>query len=159
MKNPEILQRLKLSAQEEKNGAVNLMAREGNLHDIPEWLAHHWSLGIPYSKSEWDAAPKMWEELIASGRLKLFLVEDRIKPRGSRMVTCCAAVFVTDAFCVAPRAAKSLFLELQLVRAYLSGNLPVLTRTEAARTNTGEGLNVVLCFAGPERSLLSGEGY
>ncbi len=159
MKNPDILRHLSPPFEGGNNGAANLMAREGNLRDIPEWQALHRSLTIPYSKTEWDALPRMWEELLAGGRLKFFLVEDRVKSCGKRIVTCCAAVFVTDEFCAAARSAKSPFLGRELVRGYLSGNLPILTRVEAARAHAGEGLNIVLCFAGPERSLLSGAGY
>lgn len=159
MKNPDVLQRQIPRFEGGNNGAANLMAREGNVRDLPEWQALHRSLRIPYSKTEWEALPRMWEELLTSGRLKLFLVDDRIRSRGSRVVTCCAAIFVTDEFCAEARAAKSSFLGLELVRRYLSGNLPILTRAEAARAHAGEGVNIVLCFAGPERSLLSGEGY
>jgi hypothetical protein len=159
MKSPDILQHLNQPLERENNGAANLMAREGNVRDIPEWQALHHSLGIPYAKTEWDALPRMWEELFRAGRLKVFLVEDRIKSCGTRIVTCCGAVFVTNEFCARARSAKSPFLGLELVRGYLSGNLPILTRAEAARAHAGEGLNIVLCFAGPERSLLSGQGY
>ena len=138
---------------------MNLMAREGNASDIPQWHALHRSLGIPYSKTEWHALPEMWQELLASSRLKLFLVEDRIKRSAACIVSCCAAIFVTDDFCREIRSLASSFVGVQLVRRYLSRALPVLTRSEVARANARDGLNLVLCFEGPERGTLSGERY
>jgi len=138
---------------------MNLMAREGTPSDIPGWHALHRSLGIPYSKAEWPALPEMWHDLLSSGRLKLFLVEDRITRGTACIVSCCAAMFVTDDFCSALKSGASPFLGVQLVRRYLSNELPVLTRSEIARRNARDGLNLILCFEGPERGTLSGEHY
>jgi DNA-binding NarL/FixJ family response regulator len=159
MKSPPILPCVQGPLPSGTADAMNLMAREGQLRDIPEWQALHCSLGIPYSKAEWCALPAMWHELLASARLKLFLVEDRTKSSGARIVSCCAAVFVTDEFCQELRSAITPFLSIRLVRCYLAGELPILTRTEIARANDRDGLNLVLCFEGPERGTLSGERY
>jgi hypothetical protein len=43
MKSPDILQHLNQPLERENNGAANLMAREGNVRDIPEWQALHHS--------------------------------------------------------------------------------------------------------------------
>jgi DNA-binding NarL/FixJ family response regulator len=137
---------------------MNLIARAGGVADIPEWLALHRSLSIPYSKVEWCALPELWRELLPSGRLTFFLVEDRMRS-AIRIVTCCAALFVTDEFCTEARSTRMSFLGIELARRYLSGNLPVLTRTEIAHANATQGLNLVVCFEGPERSVLLGEHY
>ena len=135
------------------------MAREGTVSSIPEWQTLHRTLGISYSKSEWRELPVMWQELLASGRLKLFLVEDRNEPAGSRIISCCSALFVTDVFCRELKSAAASLLGIELVRRFLSHALPVLSRDEIARTNARDGLNLVLCFEGPERSCLSGDRY
>lgn len=159
MKAPSILHSAPGLFPAETNGLMNLMAREGNAVDIPEWHALHRSLGVPYSKTEWISLPGMWQDLLGSGRLKLFLVEDRNKKGAGCIVSCCAAIFVTDDFCREIQSAASPFLGPELVRCYLDGELPVLTRSEIARANARDGLNLILCFEGPERGTLSGERY
>jgi hypothetical protein len=140
-------------------GAINLMAREGTLRDIPEWLALHRSLGIPYSKVEWAALPQMCSDWFSTERLKLFLVENRLKPAGSRIVSCCAAVFATDRFCVEASSMLSPFLGIQFVRRHRSGEPVILNGSQISRGNTQGELNLVLCFEGPERSALLGKQY
>jgi len=138
---------------------MNLMAREGTVSDIPAWQALHQSLGLPYPEASWRILPQMWRELLSTGRLKLFVVENRIKSAGSRIVSCCAAMFVTAEFCAEARSTGAPFLGIEFTRRYLSGDLPVLTRTEIADANATDGLNLVVCFEGPERSGLLGEHY
>ncbi len=141
------------------SGPMILMSREGTARDIPEWQVLHRSLGIPYSSAEWATLPQMWDDLLSTGRLKLFLVENRTNPPGARLVSCCAAVFATDRFCIEACSISPPFFGIQLVRRYRSGDAVLLTRPEIARANTKGGLNLVLCFEGPERSALLGEHY
>ncbi len=155
------------------------MARRGTIRDIANWHSLHRSLGPPYPAASWRLLPEIWRSLLSTGRLQLFLVEDRSNPRGSAIIACCAAVFVTDAFCRKTQSAVPLkyqkrrkgkkeikafsaeaptvlspYLEIELVRLYLSRKLPVLTRSEIARANAGQGLNVLVCFSGLEKSVL-----
>ena len=159
MKTARVLQELFARLPNMSSGPMILMAREGTVRDIPEWQALHRSLGIPYSKAEWATLPQMWDDLLSSGRLKLFLVENRINPPGARLVSCCAAVFATDRFCIEACSFSPPFLGTQLVRRYRSGEAVMLSRPEIARANTKGGLNLVLCFEGPERGALLGEHY
>ena len=156
---PAIRRRLASSLPETTSSQRNLMAREGTVSSIPEWLALHGTLGISYSKTEWRELPVMWQELLASGALKLFLVEDRNQRLGSRIVSCCSALFITDLFCCELKSGVAPFLGIELVRRFMSHALPVLTRNEIARTNATNGLNLVFCFDGPERSYFPGERY
>lgn len=80
--------------------------------------------------------------------MQLFLVEDRAKPFGSRVVSFSATIFVTDEFCSEARLTLPPYLGVELARRYLSRQLPVLNREQVARANAGGGLNVVMCFEG-----------
>jgi hypothetical protein len=80
--------------------------------------------------------------------MKFFLVEDRARPLGSRVVSFNAIVFVTDKFCSGARSTLPPYLSVELGRRYLSRQLPVLNQEQVARANAGDGLNVVMCFEG-----------
>lgn len=134
---------------------MNLMAREGDARDIAAWLELHRALGLPYLARSWSILPEMWKSLLAAGRLLLFLVEDRSRPSVSRVVSCCAAVFVTDAFCEDAKEILSPFFGIELTRLHLAKQLPVLTRAQIAEANGAEGLNVVICYEGWREGALS----
>lgn len=138
---------------------MNLMAREGDGQDIPEWLALHRSLGLPYSDAEWCRLPEIWKELLSTGRLKLFLVENRLKSPGSRIMSCCAALFASDRFCSEIASMMPPFLGIQVVRNYQSRQRSILNRAEIADAHAKDGLNLIVCFEGPERSRLLGDQY
>ena len=91
---------------------------------------------------------QIWRTLLSSGAMQLFLVEDRTKPIGSRVVSFSAIVFVTDEFCSEARSTLPPYLGVELVRRYLLRQLPVLNREQVARANAGDGLNVAMCFEG-----------
>jgi DNA-binding CsgD family transcriptional regulator len=80
--------------------------------------------------------------------MQLFLVEDRTKSVGSRVVSFGAIVFVTDEFCSEARLTLPPYLGVELSRRYLSRRLPVLNREQVAWANGGDGLNAVMCFEG-----------
>lgn len=117
------------------------------------------SLGMPYPEASWRALPEMWQTLLRAGRLQLFLVEDRSKQCGSRIIACCAAVYVTDAFCAEAQSTLPPYLGVQLARLYLSQELPVLSRAQIARANAEEGLNLLVCFEGLDKSGLSRDQF
>lgn len=143
----------------EKSGAPNLMAREGCAEDLDACQALYRSLGVPCSEACWRILPEMWRDLLANGTMQLFLVEDRAKPPGSRIVSFSATVFVTDGFCDAAQSTLPPYLGNQVARDYLARALPVLNRKQAAQANARDGLNVMMCFAGWEHDGFSREQF
>jgi DNA-binding CsgD family transcriptional regulator len=89
--------------------------------------------------------------------MQLFLVENRARPLGSRIVSFSATVFATDAFCCEAQSTLPPYLGVQVAQRYLSSELPILNREHVARANAGDGLNVMLCFEGWEHDALSRE--
>jgi len=124
------------------------MARGGIADDIVACYRLHRSLGLPYSDASWRALSDMWRAMLLNGTMKLFLVEDRARPLGSRIVSFNAIVFVTDEFCSEARSRLSPYLSVELARQYVSRQSPVLNRGQIARASAGDGLNVVMCFEG-----------
>src|SRR6266481_5103931 len=124
------------------------MARKGSAQDLANCYALHESLRLPYAKTSRRILPEMWRTLLSQGVMQLFLVEDRVKPAGSRIVSFNASVFVTDEFCSQARLTLPPYLGVELARRYLSRQLPVLNRDQVARANAVTGLNIVMCFEG-----------
>jgi hypothetical protein len=142
---------LKQLARERRPKAIHgisLMAREGFADDLAACYTLNQSLGLPYTEASWQALPDMWHTLLSKGALKVFLVEDRARPLGSRIVSFNAIVFVTNKFCSEARSKLPPYLSIQLTRRYLLHQLPVLNREQVARANARDGVNVVMCFEG-----------
>jgi hypothetical protein len=161
MNKPSMLERLAGEQQSNMIYRISLIAREGFTEDLAACYTLHQSLGVPYTEACWHALPHMWHDLLSRGAMKLFLVEDRAKALGSRIVASNAFVFVTDTFCSEARSTLPPYLSVQLIRRYLSRQLPTLNRKQVARANARNGLNVVMCFEGwaqdgiwPEQSLV-----
>ncbi len=129
-------------------GGINLMARKGSAQDLANCYALHESLRLPYAKTGQRILPEMWRTLLSKGAMQLFLVEDRVKPAGSRIVSFNASVFVTDGSCSQARSTLPPYLGVELTRRYLSRQFPVLNRDQVARDNALIGLNIVMCFEG-----------
>lgn len=159
MKPPRLLDRLARNGRVEKSGAPNLMAREGCAEDLDACRALYRSLGIPCSEACSRILPEMWRALLANGIMQLFLVEDRAKPPGSRIVSFSATVFVTDGFCGEAQSTLPPYLGAQVARHYLARALPVLNRKQAAQANARDGLNVMMCFGGLEHDGFSREQF
>lgn len=155
VKAPDILQRLAHDQRFKTPVAMNLMVREGLATDIAECIALYRHSELPYDVASWRVLPEIWRTLLLSGKLQQFLVEDRSKQPGSRIVAFCAFVFVTDAFCAEAQRDLPPYLGVQLAQSYLSQQLPVLDREQIARANTSAGLNVVMCFQGCNEGGLS----
>jgi hypothetical protein len=124
------------------------MARGGFVEDVATCYTLHRSLGLAYTDASWRALPDMWRAMLLKGTMKLFLVEDRARPLGSRIVSFNAIVFVTDEFCSEARSTLPPYLSVELARQYVSSRLSVLNREQIARASAGNGLNVVMCFEG-----------
>jgi hypothetical protein len=124
------------------------MARKGNAQDLADCHALHESLRLPYCKTSRRILPEMWNALLSDGGMQLFLVEDRARPAGSRIVSFSATVFVTDEFCSQARSTLPPYLAVELARRYLSRQLPILNREKIAQANADDGLNVVMSFEG-----------
>jgi DNA-binding CsgD family transcriptional regulator len=133
------------------------MAREGSVEDLAHCYALYESLWFPSAEACWRVLPEMWRTLLLAGRMQLFLVENRAKPLGSRIVSFGTTVFATDEFCCEARSTLPPYLGVQIVQHYLSHELPLLNREQVARANARRGLNVMLCFEGWERDGLSPE--
>jgi hypothetical protein len=127
---------------------INLMARKGSAEDLPSCYALYKLLQLPCHQTNARILPEMWHTLLSAGAMQLFLVEDREKPAGSRIVSFNASVFVTDEFCLEARLTLPPYLGVELARRYLARQLPVLNREQIGRANADDGLNVLTCFAG-----------
>jgi hypothetical protein len=148
VKEPSIFEGLARDQRSKTIHGISLMARGGIADDIVACYRLHRSLGLPYSDASWRALSDMWRAMLLNGTMKLFLVEDRARPLGSRIVSFNAIVFVTDEFCSEARSRLSPYLSVELARQYVSRQSPVLNRGQIARASAGDGLNVVMCFEG-----------
>jgi DNA-binding CsgD family transcriptional regulator len=148
VKTPNSLERLVRSQQPNTSAVISLMARKGSAQDLANCHALHELLRLPYLETSRRILPEMWRTLLSNGAMQLFLVEDRARPAGSRIVSFNASVFVTDEFCSQARSTLRPYLGIELARRYLSRQLPVLNRERIAAANAGDGLNVVMCFEG-----------
>jgi len=124
------------------------VARKADVRDLPNCLALHESLELPYAETSKSILPNMWRALLSNGEMQIFLVENRTRPKGSRVVSFNAFIFVTDDFCAQARSTLPPYLTVELARRYCSRRLPVLNREQIAQANTGDGLNVVMCCEG-----------
>lgn len=125
------------------------MARKGTAYDLANCYALHESVQLPYPPTTRRVLPEMWRTLLSNGAMQLFLVEDRARPVGSRIVSFGATVFVTNEFCSQARSTLPPYLGVELARQYnASRRLLVLNRAQIARANAGDGLNTVMCFKG-----------
>lgn len=159
MKNPTILQRRALNQRSETPDEINLMVRKGSAKDLADCQALHESSRLHYAEASWHILPEMWRDLLANGTMQLFLVEDRAKPLGSRIVSFSATVFVTDGFCSEAQSTLPPYLGLQVATRYLGRELPALDRVQVARANAHGGLNVMMCFGGWKHDGLSREQF
>jgi DNA-binding CsgD family transcriptional regulator len=155
VKAVSISERLARDRRLERPGTINLMARAGRVEDLAHCYALFESFWLQYAEACWRVLPKMWRTLLSDGRMQLFLVENRAKSFGSRIVSFNATVFATDEFCCEARSTLPPYLGVQIVQHYLSHELPLLNREQVARANARRGLNVMLCFEGWERDGLS----
>jgi DNA-binding CsgD family transcriptional regulator len=156
--NPRNLsQRLASDRRAEKSDALNLMAREGSARDLADCHSIHKSCRLPYPEACARILPEIWQALLSGAAMQLFLVENRARPFGSRLVSFSATVFVTNQFCSEAQSTLPPNLGAQVARRYLSRESPVLNREQVARANAGEGLNVMLCFEGWQHDALSPE--
>jgi len=134
------------------------MARKGSAQDLANCYALHELLRLPYPPT--PVLPEMWRTLLSNGAMQLFLVEDRARAAGSRIVSFGATVFVTDEFCSQARSTLPPYLGVELARQYYaSRRLLVLNRAQVARANAGDGLNAVMCFEGCAENGFSREQY
>ncbi len=160
MKTPSRLERrARDQGTSTRDGGVNLIARKGDVADLANCLALHESLQLPYSETGRCILPEMWRTLLGNGAMQLFLVEDRVRPVGSRVVSFAGFVFVTDEFCSQARSTLPPYVNVELAQRYLSRHLPVLNREHIAQANAWDGLNVVMCCEGWTRVGFSPEQF
>jgi DNA-binding CsgD family transcriptional regulator len=153
------LDRLVRVQRAKTHGVISLMARKGSAQDLASCYALHESLRLPYPQTSRRILPEMWDDLLFNGAMQLFLVEDRARPAGSRVVSFGATVFVTDEVCSEARSMLPPYLAVELTRRYLSHHLPVLNRQQVARANARDGLNVMMCFEGWTKNGFSREQF
>ena len=133
------------------------MARKGSAQDLAECMCPPLTVGLPYAERSRGSLPEMLRALLSKGAMQLCLVVDRAKAVGSQIISFNAMVFVTDKFCSEARSKLPPHLGVELVRRYLSHQLPVLNREQVAEANAGDGLNVAMCFEGWTHDRLSHE--
>ena len=117
-----ILERLPLDKLGKTPKAISLMARKGSARDVGDCYALHESLRLPYAQTSSRILPEMWRALLSNGAMQLFLVEDRARPSGSRIVSFSAAVFVTDEFCAEARLTLPPYLGVDELGDIFRGN-------------------------------------
>ena len=93
-----VLDRLARDLHREAPSTINLMAREGCVEDLAQCYALHASW-LPYGNACLRALVEMWRALLSTRSMLLFLVEDRAKPIGLRIISFAATIFVTDELC------------------------------------------------------------
>ena len=157
MKTQRVFDRATWDQRSKRPDGINLIARNGTVEDLAQCYALHESLGLPYSKRRWRILPEMWRTLLSRGTMQLCLVTNRAGRVGSRIVSFNAMLFAPDEFCLEARSRFPPYLGVELARQYLSSKLPVLNRSEVARANAGDGLNVIMCFEGWAHDGLSSE--
>ncbi len=138
---------------------INLMARKGSVEDLAECYVLHESLSLPYTETSKHLLPEIWRTLLSNGSMQLFLVEDRARRVGSRIVSFGTFAFVTEQFFSEARSTLPPYLGVELARRYLSRDLPVFNRERIARANAGAGLNVLMCFEGSAKDGFSPEQF
>lgn len=148
MKTISRLERVSRAQQPKAPKGINLMARKGSVKDLASCCALHDLLRLPYPGTSRRIVPEMWRTLLANGAMQLFVVEDRARAAGSRIVSFGATVFVTDKFCSQARSTLAPYLGVELARLHLARRLPVLNRAQVARANASDGLNLIMCFEG-----------
>jgi DNA-binding CsgD family transcriptional regulator len=151
------LERLQPLQQAKAFDGMNLLARKGNIRDLTDCYALHKSSELPYTETSKCILVEMWQSLVSKGAMQLFLVENRAKAVGSRIVSFNAVVFLTDEFCSEARSTLPPYLAADLARRYLSRQLPALSREQIGWGNSGDGLNAVMCFEGWAHHELSPE--
>ena len=127
-----VLDRLAGDLRWETPNVINLMAREGSVEDIARCYTLYQSSWLRHAEGCLCILPEMWRTLLSSGRMQLFVVENRAKPLGSRIVSFSATVFATDEFCCEARSTLPPYLGEQMARHYLSHELPILDREQVA---------------------------
>ena len=157
MKRPSILGQLARDLRAQNSDALNLMAREGRAEDLPHCYGIYETFRVCYGEARWRIFPEMWHTLLSSGKMQFFLVENRARPFGSRIVSFGATIFATDEFCCQARSTLPPYLGVQVARLYLSHELPLLNREQIVRANASGGLNVMTCFGGWDYDGLSPE--
>ena len=135
---------------------INLIARKADLGDLASCLALY-EPELSHQATSRSILPNMWRALLSNGAMEIFLVENRAKPLGSRVVSFHAFLFVTDKFCAQARSTLPPHLSVELARRYCSDYLPILDCEQIARANAGDGLNVVMCCEGWTRDGFSPE--
>ena len=154
MKPPRILERLAPFARCDRPRSINLMAREGHRADIVRFCALQRN-GLSLDEAWQGVFAALLHALIANESIQILVVENRSNPTSSRVVSFCAAIFVTDEFCAEAQSTLGPHLDAQVARYYSSQKLPVLDRVQLARANAFEGVNLVQCFGGLESNGLS----
>jgi|SRR5438034_6167318 len=154
MEKLNLLKQVARDRRSELPHEINLMARKGRVRDLADCYALHESLRLPYAETSRRILPEMWRTLLSNGRMQLFLVEDRTKSLGSRIVSFSATVFVTDKFVSEAQSTLPPYLGEQVARRYLTNRLPVLSRQQVAHANAHDGLNVMMCFGGFAQGVL-----
>ncbi len=146
-KTAAILRRWTQRRRGSASDQINLITRDSRDEDLAD-CCKLYEARLPQITGLRLVLPEMWRELVATERMHLFLVENRSAPAEARIVSFNATVFVTDQFCRAAQTSLPAYLGGQLARRCFSRGFPVLGPDEIARANGGEGLNVLLCFAG-----------
>ena len=89
-----------------------------------------------------DRLPTMWRTLALFGTFSV--VEDPIKPHPASIQGFGASVFVADQFVDDFLAARRNYLDAALYEAIIDGPSPVLSDTQIAEANSGDGLNLIV---------------
>jgi hypothetical protein len=135
-----------------------LIARLGDLRDIPACRALLDQFRFVYDDPLWQSVERLFSSLLRLGAMQLCLVEDREVTGAPKIVAFCASIFVADAFCSEARTKLPPYLGLQIARRFQESELPALDRNQIAFANSRAGVSVVTGFCGTQCESLASEG-
>lgn len=98
---------------------------------------------VIYTPQVWAAMPALWARLCAERRLKIHVFEDTARPVAQKIFCMASGVFVTPEFSARLLSDRRAFLADEIYRRELAGEPVILARTDVARSNTGQGVDVV----------------
>jgi hypothetical protein len=130
------------------------MPRLGDARHIGACCALLCAVRFAFDEASWEALPNVFETLLNLGAMQLSLVENIGLPSGPEIIAFCATLFVTDASCREARTILPPYLGSQVVRRYITGNLPVPDCGQKSG-----GANMMMCYGAGPCDALSSEHF
>ena len=135
---------------------MGLVWRRGGLGDLARCQA------LLQGHSAYDAQtlaclPAVWRTLFDDAAIRIAVVEDRARPKGSMVLAFGASVFVTDSCMARERIGDQPYVTARAIQAELRGRSPILRPTAAGAAQARDGLNVLTLHYAEATEPLSSE--